>query len=358
MPSQIGGHLVLARKSQPADCPLQVRYLACVNRCLYCLAASSATFVGTEHVVPQAFGLFGNNPTLNGCVCDACNASLGRDLDLYFARDTPEGLLRFSFGIQDPADYKHVGKRSTMTTRPVTGRWAGATTWQKEHDGQLMPFVAPQVGFATTREGPFTWFPRDNLPTRAQILEMFGTSGGSVELIGIGQGDDNSAEIGAVKEDLRRLGVVFADGPDLRTMERGVQPNVDRIEHAAKLGPLFFRCIAKISVNYIAYVCGPEYLYGAAFDPIRRFISGGSLDERLVTAIGQGPSDPVRRVGDSYRIGFRRRLGGLQGHVRLLTGWVWAKQLTFEPDGIPMAAATHDYDLDSMTARRRYPPLY
>jgi hypothetical protein len=67
-------------------------------KCIYCLKDSDVTFRGVEHVIPEAFGTFGSNtPTLH-CVCDDCNAYFGRVLDQLLARETIEGISRYTRG--------------------------------------------------------------------------------------------------------------------------------------------------------------------------------------------------------------------------------------------------------------------
>lgn len=329
-----------------------------MNRCIYCKKAEGdATFHGTEHVLPQAFGLFTSNPTLNGSVCDDCNATLGERLDMYLARGTHEGLLRFEAGIKKPVDYKPLGSRSTRVTRARSGRWTGAVLWYRAHDDELVPFYAPQVGFAQSLDGPFEWFPRDQLPTKERLLEIYGTGGGPVEFVEIGKGEDNTADVKDVASDLRKIGA-NVEGTMRKTMELGRQSNPERIENATEAGPIFSRSIAKICFNYAAFVLGAERMLSLVFDPIRNFILEGTPDERLTKFLGEGRSEYVRRPGDAYRIGFVRRDGILMGHVRLVSGWVYAQMLAVEPDGNPMAAAMHVYDLDSLSAERRYPPIF
>ncbi|HMJ10624.1 MAG TPA: HNH endonuclease [Polyangiaceae bacterium] len=67
--------------------------------CIYCRASKpDAAFSKVEHVVPQSFGRFEGNLTLINVVCDDCNEFFGNELELYLARDTPDGLSRFRFG--------------------------------------------------------------------------------------------------------------------------------------------------------------------------------------------------------------------------------------------------------------------
>jgi hypothetical protein len=64
--------------------------------------------------------------TLQNTVCDDCNQSFGNTIDLYLARDTPDGFRRFVLGYRPPDEYKSLGKASTMTYRLTEGSWAGA----------------------------------------------------------------------------------------------------------------------------------------------------------------------------------------------------------------------------------------
>ena len=46
-----------------------------------------------DHVMPEAFGTFDENWTLD-CVCKACNGHFGRTIELTLARGSTEALLR------------------------------------------------------------------------------------------------------------------------------------------------------------------------------------------------------------------------------------------------------------------------
>ena len=66
---------------------------------IYCSQTDPDRFRGVEHVIPRGFGRFGSEtPTLD-CVCDDCNAHFGRELDQLLARDTYEGISRYSRGL-------------------------------------------------------------------------------------------------------------------------------------------------------------------------------------------------------------------------------------------------------------------
>jgi len=106
--------------------------------CIYCvLDKPSSAFSKTEHVLPEAFGRFRNNLTLNDTVCDDCNQFFGNTIDLYLARDTPDGFRRLVLGYRPPEEFKSLGKASTMTFRVGSGPFAGAFVKQKPEEGEL-----------------------------------------------------------------------------------------------------------------------------------------------------------------------------------------------------------------------------
>ena len=83
---------------------------------IYCLNNKLAhEFTKTEHVIPQSFGLYRDNLTLNNIVCDACNQFFGDHLERALARDTVEGLQRFDQSLKDKKDLKTFGRDSRLT---------------------------------------------------------------------------------------------------------------------------------------------------------------------------------------------------------------------------------------------------
>ena len=86
-------------------------------RCIYCLEEKPEDGFNREHVVQEAFGRYSHNLVLNLSVCEACNTTFGRDLDLKLARDSTEGFARFQTGMKAPHEFKSIGRASTATVR-------------------------------------------------------------------------------------------------------------------------------------------------------------------------------------------------------------------------------------------------
>ena len=61
-----------------------------MQKCIYCLSTETE-FVWREHVIPQMFGNFTNNPVLSKwIVCDKCNSTIFSSLETHFKRQTME----------------------------------------------------------------------------------------------------------------------------------------------------------------------------------------------------------------------------------------------------------------------------
>src|SRR5574341_545889 len=114
-------------------------------RCIYCLNDKPAdAFTKAEHVMPQAFGRFQDNFTLNGIVCDDCNQYFGDNLEIDLGRDTVEGISRYEYGIRNPVDFKSLGKRSRLQNKkiaegPVKGADRKSTRLNSSH--QLISYA-------------------------------------------------------------------------------------------------------------------------------------------------------------------------------------------------------------------------
>jgi hypothetical protein len=63
------------------------------------LPISTAAYVPREHVIPQSFGVFTPDLTLD-CVCGACNGYFGSKLDWPMSNESIEGALRLQFGFK------------------------------------------------------------------------------------------------------------------------------------------------------------------------------------------------------------------------------------------------------------------
>ena len=88
-------------------CPRKTTF----NICIYCRSELPAT-VPREHVIPQSFGVFTPDLTLD-CVCKTCNHYFGSKLEWPMLNQSIEGALRLQFGLKGV-----VGGVGTKASRP------------------------------------------------------------------------------------------------------------------------------------------------------------------------------------------------------------------------------------------------
>jgi hypothetical protein len=299
--------------------------------------------------MPKSFGGFRNALTIK-CVCDECNSYLGRELDEYLARDTPEGLLRFRFNVRPAADYRSLGRRSTIVSTVDDGRLKGAVVWYVDFEGVLRPSPAPQVGFGTTRDGPFDWFPVSALPSREQVRDLFAAGKRCAEFLGIGEGEQNEVEIRAMTTQLGLDSVSEFE----TTLPIGVTEELYRIQDYSRIGPKFWRCIAKISLNYVAAVHGQVVALRPEFDLMREHIRSGTA-YTFDCWRTPNPDTPERRQGDAYQIavGLNPDARTFVGEVRLLSGARYRVPLALNASALRSLGPVrrHLYDLDTMNVR-------
>jgi len=236
---------------------------------------SGEFFRKTEHVIPQSFGMFENSPTLNNVVCDDCNQYFGNKLEIIFARDSIEGLLRYAYGFKKVDEYRSMGNRSKTIFRLAEGPYSGAYAYL-EYSAEEKKIVAkplPQVGFSKEPYTNYEFFLLPGIPEK-DYLERKGFDFSKPGATLIIQCEDEVIKI------LKDKGFVLK-------MEQGEiadQPPEAECEIERTIDNTLLRVIAKISFNYLAYCEGADFVYNNSFNNIRNFILKNEMvDYSLVT---------------------------------------------------------------------------
>lgn len=141
-------------------------------KCIYCFEEKpKVLFSKTEHIIPQSFGMFESNFTLNGIVCDECNQYFGDNLEIGLARDTYEGISRFDFGLKKEKDFKTLGKKGSIIIKiaegPLKGAYAFREYSKKQNKITLQPI--PQVGFLKKNSEDYQYYLIDQLPKKEDL---------------------------------------------------------------------------------------------------------------------------------------------------------------------------------------------
>ncbi len=240
--------------------------------CLYCQARKPASDFNREHVLPAAFGRFhGNNFVLREIVCRDCNTHFGNTIDAKLARDSMEGIDRFALGLVDASKRRRIGTSIEVTMRE--GRFRGSLLeYEVDEGGGLRVRPRRQVGFASTKEGPFEWYELANAPS-TEVLASRGLV---------------FSQFGGVSEE---EAVEFLHSRGLSISERFAeeQPEAEiGVNVRGRIDTTIRRAVAKIAFNYLAF----HYLEIARldqFDAIRRFIRYGAVGPGSFVEVVQKP---------------------------------------------------------------------
>jgi hypothetical protein len=222
--------------------------------CIYCMNERDRTEVkGREHVLHRAFGSFKKSPTLD-CVCDVCNGYFGETIDLHYARDSWEALLRLFHGIKPAHEVNELGrKRLSVTLGGDDPDWHGCHVEWLEEDGEVVVGLVPQVGFRQPGGTRWTFLTEDALQDATQPLPP---GAGEGEIRPISESEEMDGRLIAV---LAQRGIGFQEigtsgGPP--PSAEGLAP----LDLQARFDDMIFRCVAKIAFNYLAWRQGADFV--------------------------------------------------------------------------------------------------
>ena len=265
-------------------------------KCIYCLENKPETsYRKTEHVIPQSFGVFKNNFTLNKMVCDDCNKYFGDNLEIDLARDTYEGQSRFQFSVKKPDEYKSYGRKSRLIIRIVEGPLKGTYAYREYSPNRkkivLKPI--PQVGFKKLNLDEYEYYLFDEIPDKRYLEEnnFDLTHPHGIRAFGI--------DVKILEKKLSEKGFSLNPGEEylppngLRNLLCEIKGTIDR-----KL----FRAIAKIGFNYLTYWQSSDFMHQEVFDTIRRYIRYGETTSYPLVQVLEKPiladeNDRKRRLG-------------------------------------------------------------
>jgi len=268
-----------------------------VPTCIYCRHASSEPYPA-EHVIPRSFGLFRNGLTLH-CVCGDCNQFFGDELELHFARETGESVVRFHYGLRDGIA-AYPGSRLTATVKvpgPIFGAKVLLAPNAKAKGMEII--YLPQVGFADENSEEWIWYLPEELSS--EIIRAL-MPGSRVQYF-----YTSSTEEQQLRARLRELGFTAATKQISRA---AILPQPEMTARVTYLfDTIIRRCVAKIAFNYLAYVLSEDVrlLLREDFDAVRGFVRYGTLAEHtIVSAIGSPRLKEESRKGslvDGHMVG-------------------------------------------------------
>ncbi len=278
-------------------------------KCIYCLEIKSKEdYRKREHVIPQCFGKFTpDNLILYETVCDDCNQYFGESIELFFGRDSFEGIERLRHGIRPKKPLKN---RRRIKSEVYEGEWKGVivTEVAQENSREIGLKMAAQAGFYNKYKHGYDYFEPEDIPD-ADSLRRNGYELQSKIVWMIAEEGD---KLDSLVELLNKKGIrVSANCHLIKEAEIGeqviVQTNlvIDRI---------ILRGFSKIAFNYLSFIAGRDLLFSDDFDDIRRFVRYDEGESDDFITVNASPILYEDQMLDRFRVKVT------EGHLIIL-GW-------------------------------------
>lgn len=250
--------------------------------CIYCLQdKSKLDFRKREHVIPQCFGRFSpDNLILRYLVCDECNQFFGDKIELFWGRDSLEGLLRLKHGLKPKDTLK---KKKRLKSKIHEGFFKGViVTGGVSESGKGGVEKLVQAGFYNKKNNEYDYFEIGNIPSATELLEQgYDIKERIIRLIG------DSEEVKLLENELKEKGISLKGESEL--IKESDHGQMVTVESEAILDRVIIRGICKIAFNYLAYLAGERFVLSKDFDGIRYFIRNDTGNCEKYLSVNQPP---------------------------------------------------------------------
>ena len=246
--------------------------------CIYCRRASKERFP-SEHVIPKSFGVFRNNLTLR-CVCGDCNQYFANHLEVVFARETGESVVRFHYGLRKSLAALPRGRLTAKVrmSGPIYG--AKVLLGPDAKTGGMEIRYLPQVAFAAKDSEEWEWYLPEELTS--ETLRRL-VPGSRVKYF-----FTSASEEEQLRSRLGELG--FAPTKHISTDR--ISPQSEMIARVTYLfDTIMRRCVTKIAFNYLAYTLleDSSLLLRDNFDVVRAYVRNGTSGDAEIVSVVGGP---------------------------------------------------------------------
>jgi hypothetical protein len=233
-----------------------------MKNCIYCRSEVPRD-APREHVIPQSFGVFKPDITLD-CVCKDCNHHFGSNLEWPMRVQSLEGTLRLHYGFKGTVG--GVGTDGVILSVAEGVRKGARTVVRTDKKGNLRTDLLTQVGARRDPSREFEWCLEKDLG--AEFAERY-PKGSEFLLLG-----------GETPEDLDRLVRKWKEVCPTFVYGGTMNPPYGEKDHEGKVllhaehlgNRVKVRCLCKIAFNYMAFTCDPRFALSSSFDGMRAFI--------------------------------------------------------------------------------------
>ncbi|MFA5134026.1 MAG: HNH endonuclease [Patescibacteria group bacterium] len=257
-------------------------------QCIYCNKKErETTFIGREHVLPRFMGVFENNPTIVGWVCDICNSKIFNPLETKFKEDTEEGIFyqMFNFGNSTQIRIRGENVKTEFLSGFREKFFDDIFPFLKWQDDDWNIFLLPQIkikryggnGYVVILIEALKKLSNGKFNKLKKMLE--GTESKDVSIFTGSNDENDTSSLQEAIEIVKSLGIPYKEGKRIFAL---TPPQTKKKQYEISMnctiGHDAGRIIAKIAFNYFAFCALEEgrsdALFGPEFDKIKRYILG------------------------------------------------------------------------------------
>ena len=267
---------------------------------------------------------------------------------MQFARGAFEGMLRYRTGLRTPPAGAINLPCVELAIPEGNEEWSGVRLkLMNEGDGLRVSLIA-QAAFFDQREERWVHVTEEEIDggflTRRPELRK-----GQIRIFARSAEEDMS-----VISKLRENGVNFQKVRPLQPPKGLLEAPEMEVEVSLRVNQGIRRCVAKYAFNYLASVCGRDFVLGADFDVVRQFIRYGGVPPYPLVVAGSKPilhdDRPTARQtnGHLLTLGWAESLRDLVGEVSLFNSVTYRVSLCRQFSGtlwIPIRSGVH-YDIE------------
>ncbi len=224
--------------------------------CIYCLGRLDAQQFNREHVLSAAFGAFIQAPMLHYCVCREFNRFFGNQLELPFARGAFEGMLRYQSGVRTPPNGVINLRYVDLAIPEGKDDWSGARLkLMNGEDGLCVSPIAQAAFFDQIQE---RWVHAVAEEIGELLTKQAEFKKGQIKIYA-----PSLPEYNAVVSKLSDHDVNFQKDRELQPPRDLLGAPGMEVEVMSNVNQGIRRCVAKYAFNYLALMCGSEFVRGA-----------------------------------------------------------------------------------------------
>jgi hypothetical protein len=207
--------------------------------------------------------------------------------------------------------------------------------------------LAPQIGFAKSKEGPYKRYRLGQLPTRDEFLEQ-GHSPEYLQCIQVW-----GADLHAARELLERKG--YKLGSETTNLDPPSGRHATKTE--ATYGDNHFRALLKMALNYLVATQGSKFAEHPAFERALRYIVNGDMPPWLPIRVRKNQWEvvgPDKKIVSGHYVALVNTKNYVAVYISLFMRQLWCARIAQEKDFpiLPGWEIAHIFDIGSRQTSR------